>query len=261
MQEDDVFGTCPLCQEENIRLALSHYMPSALYSPRNKDLEYFANGQSGIVTDDLKERLLCHNCEALFDRNGESYVLNLIRTKAPYFPLQEKLRLALARDSDPSCDRFSGNDLGIDTLKFAYFAWSIVWRGAVGHWKNFDGSDLIPVELGSYQEPIRQYLLGKAPMPHDTAVVVIVTKDQFSRETWFVPQPLWEFESWSYRFHARGVFFRVMMGPHLPQYFRDSCCTSPYKCIFFGDGERRTREAFSKYSSNKSKTDMPLTYP
>jgi membrane protease YdiL (CAAX protease family) len=47
---------------------------------------------------EVRTLLFCGDCEVRLNRNGESYVLNLIATKAKRFPLHEKLRLALPRE-------------------------------------------------------------------------------------------------------------------------------------------------------------------
>jgi hypothetical protein len=120
-------GTCPLCGEDNKRLIISHYMPSAAYSPRKRKWEYMTRAGPRRDGHEVKATLFCGDCEVLLNRNGESYVLNLIATKAKRFPLHEKLRLALPREEHVDIARFSGIDLGIDMEKFTYFAVSIVW--------------------------------------------------------------------------------------------------------------------------------------
>jgi hypothetical protein len=54
--------------------------------------------------------------------------------KAKRFSLGEKLKLALPRERFPDFSRFAAYDVGVDAAKFAYFALSIVWRGAVHEW-------------------------------------------------------------------------------------------------------------------------------
>jgi len=239
-------GTCPLCERTDQPLQISHYMSGALYNPRHKRPEYVTRAGSFPVRKDIKARLLCRDCETTLNKGGESYVLNLIATKSRSFPLGEKLWLALPREVlDRSISRFSGQDLGVDMDKFAYFAISVVWRGAVGQWNGADGTPLPQFALGGFEPPMREYLLGKTHLSPNTTVIVIVASDRESRRTWFVPVCEVLDNCLNFRFLARGVFFRVMMG-HVPQYFRDYCCTSPRKCIFYGDGEHRTLEALGK---------------
>lgn len=55
----------------------------------------------------------------------------------------------------------------------------------------------------------------------------------------------------NFRFLARGVFFRAMMGRHMPQFFRDLSCSSPRKCVFFGDGTHRMSEICQIFEIHK----------
>lgn len=236
-------GICKLCQTEK-DLQISHYMPSALY-PKKAKLQ-FATG-TGCFTEfeHVKAPLLCLECEELFDQNGESEVLLRIAPKLrKRFPLHEKLRVAHAREERPSVKRFAGYEIGLDMDKFAYFTLSLVWRGAVHSWVKPDGTLTTPLILGEFEEAIRLYLLGKAPFPPDAAVIVIVCSDKVSRESWFPPSLFPESEYLDFGMHALGVYFRAMLGRNIPQFFREQSCSSPRKCIFYGDCERRTREYF-----------------
>jgi hypothetical protein len=179
-------GICKLCLQEK-ELLKSHYVPSALYASPKK-LEFATREGSGVVGKHIKVPLLCNECEGLFDRNGESEVLRHIAPKSfKYFPLHEKLRLALPREECADISRFSGDDVGVDMDKFAYFALSLVWRGAVHDWVMFDGTVRPRTMLGGFEEPIRQYLAGEATLPPDTAVIVIVCTDDEVRTIFTTP--------------------------------------------------------------------------
>jgi hypothetical protein len=237
--------TCPLCRRPEQDLRVSHFLPAALYSPRKKKKQYRTRNATGIMQADLQEYLLCGDCETRFNTHGEGYVLKLIAPKSKRFPLHEKLRLALPRSSgDRSALRFSGEDLGLDMDKFAYFALRVVWRGAVHQWMNANGTLMAPCKLGDFEEMIRQYLAGEAAFPSNMAVMVLVASDDESRRIFSFPEVSVQDGCLNFRFYARGVFFRVMMG-HVPQMFRDWCCTSPRKCLFYGDGKRRASEVFA----------------
>jgi hypothetical protein len=241
-------GTCKLCHEER-DLQQSDYMPAALY-PKGLKLQYVTPAKSGIIAQRMKARVLCVDCERRFNRNGESEVLRHIAPKSlKRFPLHEKLRVALPRQVDSTTSRYSGDDLGIDMDKFAYFTLSVVWRAAVHEWVAPDGRTPPRFELGNFAEPIRMYLLGKGPFPSDTAVIVVVGTDQESRNTWYTPTCFVEANCLNFRFLARGVFFRAMMGRHLSDYFRDTSCTSPRRCIFSANLKVRIQEMFEDLES------------
>jgi hypothetical protein len=247
-------GVCKLCLEEKKELQESHYIPAAIY-PKNATLEFSSPISVSIVEDHITSPLLCRECEQLFNRNGESEVLLRIAPKLAKksFPLHERMRLALPREDHPEIKRFAGYEVDCDMDKFGYFMLSLVWRGAVHQWKKPDGELTRLLPLGGFTEDIRRYLLGTAPFPSDTAVIVIVCSDELSRKAWFAPGDFVEQHCLNFRFHAMGVTFRAMMGRHLPQFFRDQCCTSARKCIFYGDCERKTREAFDTMEAARAR--------
>jgi hypothetical protein len=245
-------GTCRLCLEVK-DLRESHYMPSALY-PRRGHFEFTTPNSAGTSHEHLTQRLLCKDCEQRFGRFGESHVLGVIAPKSmKRFPLHERMRLGYARESYPSIERFDGRDFNLDMDKFAYFTLSVVWRGIVTAWKTWDGKQTTPLPVLGSDDPIRRYLLGETAMPLDTVVIVIVCSDRESRRSWFPPSSFVEALCLNYGFLARGIYFRAMTGRHITRFFRDQCCTSPRKCIFYGDSERQTREAFSNLDAMRAR--------
>jgi hypothetical protein len=136
--------------------------------------------------------------------------------------------------------------------KFAYFAISVVWRITACQWKMQDGNLTQEINLGSFQENMRRYLMAEISLPADMAVIVIVCSDEALRRSFFHPAGFIEGDCINFRFLARGVLFRVMMGyPMLPA-LRQSSCTSPLKCIWYGDCEKRTLEAFHQQRAAKA---------
>lgn len=199
----------------------------------------------------MKEVLLCSTCESLLDQGGESYVLSQIAAKVTdEFPLHRMLSLDLRRESYPDISRFSGDDLGIDMEKFAHFALGIVWRATIHDWTMPDGTVLPRQAIDDFEPPIRSYLLGGA-FPMDTSVIVIVCSDHQSRSIWTAPNISVEANCRNFRFHARGVFFRVMMGSQLPEAFREWSCISPGKCLFYGNVAHRMPEIMAIFEPTK----------
>jgi hypothetical protein len=218
-------------------------MPAALYRAGRKSLEYATRSSSGKIDKHIKDLLLCRACERLFDENGESEVMFHTAPKAGHkFPLNGKLQVALPREVFADIQRFSGDDLGIDMDKFAYFALSIVWRAAVHDWEMPDGTVRPRMAIGDFEPPIREYLLGKGEFPSDTAVIVIVCSDADARKVWTTPSVDVEANCLNFRFLSRGIFFRVMMGYQMPNFFREVSCTSPRKCLFHGSAAHRMPE-------------------
>lgn len=224
-------------------------MPAALY-PKTRKPSYATRNRTGPLDSKdkhIKARLLCFDCEQRFDRNGESDVLYWVSPKSKTFRLSERLRVALPRDYNPndpdqSLNRYSGADVGVDTDKFAYFAISVVWRGAVHDWVMPDGTVRPHDALGDFVGPMRLYLLGQSPLPPDTSVIVIVCSDEESRKVWVTPQVHVEADCLNFRFLTFGLFVRVMMGYRQWEFFRDLSCTSPRKCLFYGSAKHRMSE-------------------
>ena len=220
---------CPLCQttKDPKDLRKSHFIPAGLYHSGRKGLQSGTRSGTGRLERHIKDLLLCSGCEHLLDEGGESYVLSHIAAKVTGdFPLHRALSVALPRESYPDISRFSGDDLGINLEKFSHFALGIVWRATIHDWTMPDGTILPRQAIGDFEPPIRSYLLG-GPFPRDTSVIVIVCSDHESRRIWTLPTILVEANCLNFRFLARGVFFRVMMGYQSSDPFREMSCNSP----------------------------------
>ena len=169
-------------------------------------------------------------------------MLKWLAPKAKRFSLAERLKIALPREEYPDVARFAAYEIGLDAAQFAYFAVSIIWRGAVQSWRLPDNTTTSCLDLGSYGDVARQYLLGEIEFPHAImAVIVIVCSDPEARSIWIMPCQDEEANCQNYRFIARGVLFRAMLGPDIPQFFRDQSCVSARQCVQFGNCSRRVK--------------------
>ncbi len=243
-------GRCKLCLETK-PLRKGHFMPAALYPKHvRKEMEFVIRGQAvSKSAHEMTARELCTDCERRLDQNGESEVLRHVAPKSTKrFPLHERLRLALPRDDFGGLARFAGYDVGLDMDRFAYFAMSIVWRRAAIDWKSFDGSVLPATPLGDFQEQIRCYLISNTTLPPDMVVLVMVGSDVESRKVWIPPSGEVFEGCINFRFLVRGIFFRVLIGYGMPAFYREICCTSPRKCVFYGDAKHRMPEIMAIFS-------------
>jgi hypothetical protein len=255
-----VEDVCKLCLGMK-PLQESHFLSAALY-PRLRKPSFAGRNRRVVALDSkdkhIKDYVLCFDCEQRFNRNGESEVLYWVSPKSKKFRLRERLNVALPRDYNPrdpdqSINRYSGDDIGVDMDKFAYFAISIIWRRAVHDWALPDGSMRPHDALGDFVEPMRLYLLGLAPFPPDTSVIVIVGSDDESRKVWTLPTQHVEADCLNFRFQTFGVMFRVMMGYRQWEYFREHSCTSPRKCIFYGSMKHRMPEIMQIFEDAEPK--------
>ena len=86
------------------------------------------------------------------------------------FPLRDSVLKCPGRGNRDVRFQITRGAKNIDHDKLMYFALSVFWRGAVKVWnRGGDTTDLL--DLGQYEEPIRLFLLGKAPVPKDVVVV------------------------------------------------------------------------------------------
>ncbi len=240
---EPVIGQCKLCLQQK-QLHESHLMPDALYAPGKKGIQYATRSQSGQNPKHMKAHLLCFDCEQRFNRLGEWEVLRWLAPKAPkqQFPLHDRLRVALPCGEIPPYSIYKGADIGVDTEKFAYFTLSVAWRRSIHDWINFDGTPLPPWNLGAFGEDMRTFLLGETGFPQDTAIMIVVCSDAHSREFWTSPSGDVVCNCLGIEFLARGVYFRALMGRHLPPNTHQISCASPYRRILYGHCRNMTEE-------------------
>jgi hypothetical protein len=123
----------------------------------------------------VKDFLLCQKCEGKFGV-AETYVSQLIRraeqNKFPLLDIAEQGRHISNFDFGAaySCSAVTG----LNPAMLAYFALSVVWRGAVNTWTNYDGRSFRPCPLGKYESVAGQYLLDNEPLPSSFAIWIHV---------------------------------------------------------------------------------------
>lgn len=239
-------GQCRLCLRQK-PLHKSHLMPHALYAHGKRKITFATRTGSGINPKEIKDHLLRFDCEQRFDRLGENEVLKWLAPKSKSdFPLHDRLRVACpwatGPPNYPPLSVFRCADVGIDAAKFTYFALSVMWRRAIHDWVGFDG-EIIPAQnLGFFGEQLRAFLAGEAPFPPDTAVVVKVCSDSYSREIWTIPSSDVVLNCLGHEFLARGVYFRALMGKHLPLDSNTVSCSLPYERVVYGPCRAETAE-------------------
>ena len=77
------------------------------------------------ISKQLRDYLLCHECERRFSEQGENWIARQVYDGKD-FPLLDRLNVAVPLHATPHLQIFSGADVGIDTGKLAYFALSVV---------------------------------------------------------------------------------------------------------------------------------------
>lgn len=232
-------GKCKLCLRDR-ELQDSHLMPRALYrmargsgTEGNQDPHVLTAKERKSSSHQIKDRVLCGECEQRFSKNGEDYVMRLVTKRSGQFPLLDMLAAVPTALKMPKWTAYSAGDTpGIDRAKIAYFALSLFWRASVHTWIQHSG-ERTRIDLGKkYDEEIRRYLLGETPIPENANLLVAVCTDEVSQKSFFAPEENQKAKDRSFGVMVRGIFFlfRITRTPAAWQ-ARLSMVNTPYELI------------------------------
>src|SRR5271167_4910830 len=91
------FGKCKLCLLDK-DLQESHLMPRALYrmargsgGKGNQDPVVLRRTEQKSSSYQIKDHVFCWDCEQRLSKNGEEYVMNVVKKRDGKFPLLEML--------------------------------------------------------------------------------------------------------------------------------------------------------------------------
>jgi hypothetical protein len=170
----------------------------------------------------VRDYVLCRDCEQLFCREGEDYVMRLIH-QDNCFPFLE-----LLNSHGPGLVagefRFYPVELTpeIDRGKMAYFAISIFWRTAVHTWIQEDGSSVWIELTDEEKEKLRQYLLGNQPFPKESVLLSYACNDAYSQRMFWMPGQNDRTADRVFLLGIRGMTFFYWVG-NAPQRFAQYC--------------------------------------
>jgi hypothetical protein len=232
-------GKCKLCLLVK-ELRDSHLMPRALYrmargsgQKGNQDPHVLSAKGRKPSSHQIKDYVLCHDCEQRFNRNGEDYVMRLVTKRNGQFPLLDTLNATATTLIGKKWTAYTASQTpSIDRAKIAYFALSVFWRASVHTWVQESG-EKTRIDLGTkYNEEIRRFLLGETPIPKNTNLLVAVCIDEESQKTFFVPGENEKVKDRSFGVMVRGLFFyfRITRTPALWQ-ARLSMVNTPHEPI------------------------------
>lgn len=201
---------------------------------------------TATTSKQMKDYLLCSDCEELFNNRGEREVLKWV-WNGTEFPLGNRLALAHWHYPFRGFPAFSGDAIGIDTEKFGYFALSVFWRAAVHKWEMPFGGTSSVVNLGTVQEPLRQYLHGDIPLPLELLIITTVCTDFISQRVFYAPSPVLKLPGTSFSMVTLGLQFMVYVGGDIPPILRQGCCMrSTHHLIFQRDCSQKVVEAWAE---------------
>jgi len=231
-------GECKLCYATG-ELRDSHFIPKAAYKiikESEGESPVVVNAEVSLQSDSqMKDYVLCPQCEERFNKNGESWVMKYCSRNAEGFKLKE-----LIDASKP----LGGNGLKvysaalipeIDLDQITYFASSIVWRAAVHKWK-LGKKRIEPIYLGPYREELRRYLLGETHFPKNAVVWVSVIPEEKLWNVFIPPYGEKVNQCKRYKFPFLGISIMVFLGNQIDSTFRDMCTLRSEKhFIYTGD--------------------------
>ena len=186
---------------------------------------------------------LCWDCEQLFSANGEHYMSGQV-FQGSEFPLLNRLKYAMPDWEQTDHTAFSGVACGIDMEKLVYFGASVLWRASLRRWAIGNGQTTA-IDLGIYQEQLRQYLHNKAPFPNGAVIATICT-DFASQGLFFSPCVIRDGLLAGYAVNLLGVYYRFFFGPGVPADFnRYSCVHSERKRIIAADQSKESMHSYA----------------
>ena len=229
-------GVCKLCLQLR-ELKNSHFMQKALYRRFLKQ-----SGESPLVmtpalvtstSKQVRDFVFCGECERRFNVGGERYVMSQISDARKSFPLRDTLREQTPTPAGPFL-QFSGHMAGVDVNKLAYYAVSMVWRGAVHSWQSMAGQTT-GLTVKSHMEEMRRYLLGETPLPANIYVFVLVCLDLVSQVQALSPFPVGGVSEQRFELLVSGIFFQVGIACPADVISNVCCVHAPGNPIFVGD--------------------------
>jgi len=120
---------------------------------------------------------------------------------------------------------------------------SVFWRASVHTWER-NSEEPISIDLGPYEEDLRQYLLGQTSFPANVVLHVVVCSDALSQDMFYAPSRGRKKEDTTYTFQARGLNFLMTVGKRIPHLIRQSCSvTGPDQWITLRSCEDKVRKA------------------
>ncbi|MGO9590135.1 MAG: hypothetical protein ACLP3K_08855 [Candidatus Acidiferrales bacterium] len=241
MAKKKIIGTCPMCTRTNQEIRVSHYVGRAIHRrcQVNGKGQILMTPQHVVASErQLKAHLLCTDCEKRLNKYGDTPVFQLIDNRTS-FPLRDKMNSGLAIGFPPMVGalRFSGISMAVNTDALAYYALSFLWKGSVHRWPTVNGQTT-GVDLGEYQEPTRQFLMGEAPFPKGISVIVTASEDYLSRGMAYVPHVVKHPTEKQLSVLVHGVWFDVIFSDK--DEWKEICCVqSPLKVLHLRNNEDR----------------------
>lgn len=222
-----VFGKCKLCGGEDVWLRNSHIISEFVYKASNvydynpnRKFANYSNGKRKSEQMGIRENLLCEDCEKILNHKYEEEFCNNIVPKM----------------------KSSNETIDADYKIVKPFLLSILWRASVS-------DEFKCVDLGPYENAIRDIILGETlpPKEHYSILVVKITEPLCA----IVGFNKFKFRGrYCYYFHMLNHTFFIMVGGG-NKYYKHG---NPYR------GGIGVRDDNTIYRLIMSKEDENITY-
>ena len=228
-------GICKLCREER-ELQDSHLIPAAAFKSlqsresSNPNPLIFTNTWISQKSEQVHAHTCCRACEDIFNDGGEKWLLPLLADLdgGPLYDMVAKAE-PLCVDGDEALYRASSIP-GIALPKIIHFGMAIFWKASAREWGTKERE--VRIDLGSYAEPIRQFVLGAAPFPHQMCLTVCVLPPSVPRLGMLMPVRTKQQEFHRFLFYVPGIQFALNVGKQVPPEMLEWSTTGPQEIIF-----------------------------
>lgn len=194
-------------------LVLSHLMASALYDYcRNPGCSPIRVGGKAYPTDrQIADHLLCRECEDVLSRGGETWVTPKLARMDRSFPLFDLLTKQPPASSEDGADiYYAADNPEIKAEKLVHFAMGMFWKAAVHAWRCDDR--VTNIDLGSYADGVRRWLLGEDRFPEYICLQVAVSTPPKAQILFINPYEGRRSEWHSFFVYVLGVLFVIHVG-------------------------------------------------
>jgi hypothetical protein len=242
-------GKCKLCLEEK-DLVDGHLISAGivrqlrapmLSNPNPLTLTKKIAVQTSVPISDY---VMCQECDNRLGQYGETWTIPNLATMES-FPIGEALHNATPLITIGRLAAYAGRDIsGIDMESLGFFGLSVFWKCASHPWRDATNGR-IDIDLGPYQEPLRQYLHGDASFPTDIALLIAVPTDEVMIGA-YTPRRGHERTFHNFVCYVPGVEFTLCVGKGIPKEVR-TCCSysSPNKLIYLSAAAaENTKDSF-----------------
>ena len=254
-------GKCALCWKTR-ELCDSHLLPAAFYRILNKgEVVVVDKDKTAVLTAaQARAHLLCSDCEARFNRQGEDWVLKNCWRSRTLFPLHSALAAASPFVDKNGARVYKGREIsGIDTDKLTYFGLSVFWRASLfnPHFGKVKRQGRL--RLGPYENALRLYLLGTTGVPEDVVLYVALSTgpDELQNTVMAMPYLSSKQGYHVYQFAVAGMRFHMLCGRMVPERFQSHCCSARLGYLYVNegieDGILKTARVMVKHAEPKGK--------